>query len=169
RDTGDAGLSGWTIYLDANGNGVKDTGEASAVTDANGQVTFSVTPGASQRVCEVLQSGWHNSDPGSDAAPCKTIPASELNSGDTPSRLLGNYRNATITVTKYEDNNANGLRDTGDAGLSAFPTRRAADRNGVKDTGEASAVTDANGQVTFSVTPGASQRVCEVLQSGWHN
>src|SRR5205823_1650454 len=160
RDTGDAGLSGWTIYLDANGNGVKDTGEASAVTDANGQVTFSVTPGASQRVCEVLQSGWHNSDPGSDAAPCKTIPASELNSGDTPSRLLGNYRNATITVTKYEDNNANGLRDTGDAGLSGWTIYLDANGNGVKDTGERSEESRAEREGTLSVTPGARQSVC---------
>ena len=33
QQTGEAGLSGRTVYLDANNNGVLDTGEATATTD----------------------------------------------------------------------------------------------------------------------------------------
>ena len=36
RETGEAGLSGMTVFIDTNGNGILDAGEASNVTGANG-------------------------------------------------------------------------------------------------------------------------------------
>ena len=44
QDGGEGGLSGWTVYLDANSNGVLDGGEATAVTNGAGQYTFANTP-----------------------------------------------------------------------------------------------------------------------------
>ncbi|MFM8608848.1 MAG: hypothetical protein ACKOCJ_00060 [Burkholderiaceae bacterium] len=60
------GLSGWTIFLDANGNNTLDAGERSTVTNANGNYSFSVTPDADPSdpdndpyiVREVQQTGW---------------------------------------------------------------------------------------------------------------
>lgn len=58
RDVGDAGLSGWTIFLDTNGNGAFDNGERSTITGVNGVFTFTnVGPGA-VRILEVRQLGW---------------------------------------------------------------------------------------------------------------
>lgn len=62
----ESGLSGWTIFLDKNGNGTLDGTETSAVTDTHGHYTFSVTPDADPSdldndpyiVREVQQSGW---------------------------------------------------------------------------------------------------------------
>ncbi|HXG13468.1 MAG TPA: SdrD B-like domain-containing protein [Gemmataceae bacterium] len=34
------GLSGWTVYLDTNGNGQRDAGEVAVVTDTSGRYTF---------------------------------------------------------------------------------------------------------------------------------
>ena len=40
KDTGESGQSGWTVYLDADGNGQLGTGETSATTAADGSYSF---------------------------------------------------------------------------------------------------------------------------------
>jgi hypothetical protein len=58
QDADEAGLSGWTVYLDLNGNGQLDSGEPSTTTDAAGTYQFTgLSPGTYQ-VREVPQSGW---------------------------------------------------------------------------------------------------------------
>jgi len=62
----ESGLSGWTIFLDSNGNGTLDGIEKSTTTDVNGHYAFSVTPDADPSdldndpyvVREIQQSGW---------------------------------------------------------------------------------------------------------------
>jgi len=40
HDANEAGIEGWTVYLDDNVNGVWDSGERRTVTDANGDYSF---------------------------------------------------------------------------------------------------------------------------------
>jgi hypothetical protein len=54
-DPGEA-LSGWTLFLDLNRNGVADAGEPSTVTDAAGRYSFLVDKGV-YRVVEVMPAG----------------------------------------------------------------------------------------------------------------
>ncbi|WP_146185769.1 DUF11 domain-containing protein [Limnohabitans sp. 2KL-1] len=62
----EVGMAGWTIFLDQDADGVLDAGERSAVTDAEGRYSFSVTPDADPMdpdndayvVREVQQTGW---------------------------------------------------------------------------------------------------------------
>jgi RNAse (barnase) inhibitor barstar len=57
------GLAGWTIYLDANGNGLFDSGETNTITNANGSYSFSgLTPG-NYTVAQVVQPGWTQTYP----------------------------------------------------------------------------------------------------------
>jgi hypothetical protein len=58
RDSGEAGLRGWTIFLDANRNGVLDAGERRTTTDANGNYTFANLGPGTYRVREVGRLGW---------------------------------------------------------------------------------------------------------------
>ncbi len=51
-------IAGWTLYIDANNNGVKDDGEACASTDANGDFQFSNLGPGTYRVREVLPANW---------------------------------------------------------------------------------------------------------------
>jgi 6-phosphogluconolactonase (cycloisomerase 2 family) len=58
KDPGEAGLAGWTMYVDSNQNGQLDSGELSTVTAADGSYSLSdVTPGT-VLVNEVKQAGW---------------------------------------------------------------------------------------------------------------
>lgn len=70
----------------------------------------------------------------------------------------------TLTVTKYNDQNGNGLRDNGEPGLNGWTIS-------VKQgaTTITSGSTDTNGNVTFSNVAVGEYTVCETLQSGWQN
>ncbi len=67
----EVGMAGWTIFLDQDGDGVLDADERSAVTDAEGRYSFSVTPDADPSdpdndayvVREVQQTGWIQTTP----------------------------------------------------------------------------------------------------------
>jgi len=63
RDPEEAGLSGWTIYLDQNQNGVLDTGETSAITDSSGNYAFTGLAAGTYTVAEVMQEGWEQTYP----------------------------------------------------------------------------------------------------------
>ena len=99
RDAGEPGLPGWTVFLDANANSTLDTGESSASTNAQGQALFDRLEAPKEyRVCEVLQSGWFNTDPGGGTV-CKT---QQVNLGDAPAgpALFGNIQAGGFTITK---------------------------------------------------------------------
>ena len=89
-------LSGWTFFLDEDDDGEFDDGdEVSAETDEDGLATFpNLTPG-SYDLCEVLQEGWTNTDPGSA---CQEVVVS---AGQATETDFGNLEvDATLDVTK---------------------------------------------------------------------
>src|SRR5438270_6721276 len=57
-DPGEPGLSGWTVFVDINGNSSKDAGEPFALTDASGVATITSVPAASQIVQEIVPTGY---------------------------------------------------------------------------------------------------------------
>ncbi len=64
QDAGERGLSGVTIYLDANHNEMFDEGELSTQTDANGDYVFSNLPTGTYLVREVVPEGYVQTSPG---------------------------------------------------------------------------------------------------------
>ncbi len=51
-------MSGWTIYLDLNHNGVPDAADRYTTTNANGVYQFDNVPPGNYRVDEVPQPLW---------------------------------------------------------------------------------------------------------------
>lgn len=85
--------------------------------------------------------------------------------------LLGNTISpdhcGSISGTKFQDTNGDGIRETGEPGLQGVTVFLDANGNGVPDNGEASTVTDANGGYVFShVNPG-TYSAREVVPTGW--
>ncbi|MBI1309703.1 tandem-95 repeat protein [bacterium] len=74
---------------------------------------------------------------------------------------------AQITGTLYQDLNANGVRDQGEAGLANWTVFLDQNQNGSLDAGEASMVTDADGKFSFNGLAAGDYRVAEVVRSGW--
>jgi hypothetical protein len=63
KDGGESGQSGWTVYLDADGNGQLGTGEITATTDGNGSYSFNGLAAGNYTVAEVQQPGWQQTTP----------------------------------------------------------------------------------------------------------
>ena len=198
-DIGEGGLSGWEIraYEDTNGNGVLDQAEFDAdndgafqaMTNAMGVYSLSgLTPGQDYIIVEVMQTDWFQSFPTGTSVLAAGLDTSaggvtlgangyaiNLESGEVESgNDFGNYQQATKEGTKYEDDNANGVRDAGDDGLSGWTITAFEDANGDGilqqteiDAGAAdSDVTDGSGNYSLTLNPG-DFIIVETAQNNW--
>ncbi|MEK6260165.1 MAG: SdrD B-like domain-containing protein [Planctomycetota bacterium] len=92
RDLGEQGLQGFTIYIDADSDGVLDIGEARTTTGANGNFGFSNLPPGTYRVREVGQINFvqMTNDPADIVL--------TINGGRTSTVLFGNIPVANLAV-----------------------------------------------------------------------
>lgn len=164
HDANEPGLPNWIIYSDANGNGLRDAGELFDETDANGNYTIEGVQYGYTLLREVGQPSW-----------TQTTGDRYLfvyNGQDVVNQNFGNFTPAaetTISGTKWNDRNANSVRDPGDEGLSGWTIFADFNLNNQPDVGEPQAVTDANGNYTLT---GFGNRIDysylrEVAQEGW--
>ena len=126
-----------------------------ATSGTVGTASFaSVAPGAYD-VCERSRSGWTITDPattrGTDGCRSVTVPTANP-------VVFGNAADATITVTKYEDPNFNGVPDTGEGVLTGWKFQL---KDGVGAAIGTEQSTDGNGQITYTVPAGSAYSVCE--------
>ena len=82
-DDGEPELPDWTIYIDANENGMLDEGELSTVTDEDGFYRFEDLIAGTYVIGEVLQPGWIQTYPD------LVMPEGESENGTYPSPDLG--------------------------------------------------------------------------------
>ena len=173
RDAGEPGLEGVQIHLfgtDGLGNAV----HRHPVTDANGNYTVLVPPGT-YTVCESVPSGYTQSFPTSgpscdghagftDASGIGysiTLASGQVDSGND----FGNFRNGTKSGTKFEDSNANGVRDVGEPGIQGVQIHLFG-TDGRGNAVHLHATTDSSGAYTISAPPG-SYTACESVPAGY--
>lgn len=168
KDGGDDWLSGWTIYLDLNGNNALDDGEPYDETDGGGKYKFdqnlmedfglNLIPG-SYTVREVLQGGWTQTAPNGDEH--NIVLYSDDESKDNH---FGNFESAYVSGYKWEDADGDGYWDEGEYGLSGWTIRATNE-----DDDEKTNVTDENGYyiIYFGPTELGEWTVFEDLQNGW--
>ena len=185
QDAGEDGLSGWKIraYPD-DGDGVLESGETAyteTTTAADGSYSFAPTAG-SYVICEVSQSTWGQVAPApadnecgemhtelADGGHALTISTSQqLNGRDFANRIPPP---PPVTGSKFDDLNANGVRDPGEPGLANWTIQAYADDgDGVLEQGETALadedVTDLNGDYSLTL-PVGSYVVCEVAKPDW--
>ncbi len=78
-----------------------------------------------------------------------------------------NIANCSVSGTKWEDVNGNGLRDAGDDGLAGWTFFVDYDNDGVLDDGEPSAVSGADGSYKITGLKDGTWNVREVGQPDW--
>src|SRR5207249_637734 len=101
RESGDPGLSGRTVYLDANGNGTLDTGETSTTSDSSGNYSFSGLGPGTYRVRQALPAGWLQTT--ADPA------AIQAQSGSNVAGLdFGAFQKVTLSGVLFEDTDGDG-------------------------------------------------------------
>lgn len=147
-------LSGWTIFIDSNNNGVLDDGEQSTVTDTNGAYSFSNLLPSTYVLREVLLAGWTQIF----GAGSVSLSAGQTSTGNN----FGNFQNGSINGFKWNDKDGDGVVDEGENKLDGWTINLYSGQQIV------STATTANGG-TYSFTnlaPG-TYSVCEVQQTGW--
>jgi hypothetical protein len=177
----EAGLAGWTIYIDANGNdtldwtdaggmnGVWDAGEGEqwVETGADGSYQFSLFDDGTYTFREVLKDGWFQS------APAEGEFTESLKLGDRSlNNDFGNYQLATKSGVKFHDLNADGVMNGADAGIENWTIWAYHDDNGDgllqagEQTDGVSTTTNASGVYSFSLDPG-KYIIVEDSVTGW--
>ncbi|TMK63667.1 MAG: hypothetical protein E6G53_10295 [Actinobacteria bacterium] len=155
---------GVTVFVDLNGNGSLDAGEPSTVAGSDGRYTIDglaprTTP---YSVVALPQSGWTCTTPAGCQHPVT------LSSGDSADgRNFGSVPESSVSGVKFEDLNANGVRDAGEPALAGWTVYVDYDNDGARGPGEPFAVTDANGNYTIDHVALGSFRVREEPQAGW--
>ncbi len=158
KDAGEAGLSGWTLYLDADGNGALDPGELSTVTGTDGSYSFNDLAAGNHVVAELARAGWIATTPVSGSRAVTVV------GGQTTTADFGNFHLAQIGGIKFNDLNANGIMDGAETGLSGWTINL--DRNGDGSI-ETTATTNQYGYYRFTDLGPGTYVVTEVLQTGW--
>ncbi|MFM8250395.1 MAG: SdrD B-like domain-containing protein, partial [Planctomycetota bacterium] len=141
RESSDLLLQDWTVFVDANSNGVYDTGELQTKSLADGTYRITgITPGTIN-VVEVLQTGWRSSAPVTNV---RTVVVQ--NGKETTALDFGNaqLRDSTIQGTIFSDGDKNGVRGASERGLGGITVYLDANDNGVLDSGETQTVTSAD-------------------------
>ena len=168
------GLEGWTIFLDLNENGVFDDGEPTTVTDINGNYSFLDLEAGDYMVGEVLMPDWYQTFPATEVHALDfadthlvTVEAgglvADVDFGNIP---LGDVF-GTISGRKFEDLDADGVREAGEPGLEDWTIYLDLNDNGELDDGEPSDLTSPFGQYRIEgLLPGV-YTVREVQQDDW--
>ncbi|NIM52049.1 MAG: hypothetical protein GTN62_01220 [Gemmatimonadales bacterium] len=87
--------------------------------------------------------------------------------GETHEIVFGNWKFSTKSGMKFNDLNANGVKDADEPGLEGWTIFVDYNDNGSLDEGEPSAVTGSDGTYTITGIEPGTFKVREVLQSGW--
>ena len=171
-------------YNDLNGNGTRDANEptlssvtftvstggvqiGSITTDSSGSATRSGLATGQYTVVESVPAGWVSTDPGG-SAPTKSA---SVIAGQTTTLVFGNRQitlppttvGATITVTKYEDANRNGRRDSGENALGGWQFTIRDQQGAIAAT----ITTGANGSASASNLAPGTYVITETTQTGW--
>ena len=167
-DASETGLGGFTVYVDRNNNGVRDTGDPSTVSQADGTYVLRTNLGPGTFVVrEVVNPGYKQTFPTQADGFAHTIVLESRN--DSVGGLnFGNFPiPGSVSGIKYNDVNGNGQRDVGEPGLAGFVIYVDINNDGIIGVGEPASITDSQGRFQINnVLPGAFT-VREVQKPGF--
>ena len=153
-DPGDPGLQGWTVNLLQNGSIIATTTSAK-----DGSYSFRKLLAGVYTIEEVTPSGWYETQPQNPYSYTLTATSGSSQSGLN----FGNFQLVSVSGAIYNDLNGNGLRNTGEPGLSGWTV----DLEGAHGNIVATTTTDSNGNYSLGgLFPGTFQ-VAELVQPNW--
>ncbi len=150
QQNGEPNLPGWVFQVTGNSTCVG----ATVTTDANGNACGDFYAGT-YTITEQPQNGWMATTP--------TTQTVSVTAGQMTNVFFGNRQvgRGELCVIKFNDLNANGVQDTGEAGLPNW-SFTVTGLGGVATT----LVTSQGGRVCFSL-PAGTYAVTETPQAGW--
>jgi serine-aspartate repeat-containing protein C/D/E len=178
REDGEAGLAGRLVFLDQNENGHRDEGERAAETHSDGRYAFEGLAAGSYRVVQVVPAGWTVIRPAEGFYDLELIDgqraddthfANRHNEQDGPpvGEPPGEEPDGEIVGEVFDDADADGVRDAGEAGVARARVFVDVNGNGRRDRREVRAVTDASGAYRLAGVPAGDHVVKHVAPKGF--
>jgi hypothetical protein len=167
KDSGESGVSAITIYNDANNNSVLDSGELKTTTDGSGNYKLSNLAAGSYKIREILQSGSIQTTPANNYGHTITLASGQNVTGADFGAKQSSGNTASISGTVFNDLNGNGTKDSGEGGLASRTIYIDLDNDSIFDANEKSTTTDSLGNYIFSNLAAGPYKVREVVPQGW--
>ncbi|MFO0921044.1 MAG: Ig-like domain-containing protein [Pirellulales bacterium] len=162
QDLNEAGLQGWTVWLDLNNDLAISPGEPRTLSAADGAYTiYGAARPTWVRAAPAV--GWQPTRP-SEAAQSVDITLNQTRSGVNFGFVLPD---STVTGFKWNDLNANGIKDAGEPGLEGIWIYVDVDGDDRLDLGEPATKTLANGSYTLTPPRAGTYAIREVLEPGF--
>ncbi len=162
RQSGEPRLANWTITLTNESGGV-----ATNVTDANGNYSFTNLTDGNYTVGEVIQPGWIQTAPAVSTTGSATYKVQISGGNDVTSEDFGNFQLGSVSGTKFEDLNANSVRDSNESGLAGWNITINGTDSITGTTVTQTTTTDADGNYNFTGLTAGTYTISETLKDGW--
>jgi hypothetical protein len=156
------GLASWTITL------TNDTGVTITQTTApDGSYNFTNLTDGNYTVGEVIQPGWIQTAPAVSAAGSATYTVNISGGNNVAAKDFGNFQFGSVSGTKFEDLNANGVRDPNESGLAGWNITINGTDSITGTTVNQTTTTDANGNYNFTGLTAGTYTISETPKDGW--
>jgi autotransporter-associated beta strand protein len=155
-DFSEPGLSGWTVFLDRDGDGVRGPTEPSETTDTSGHYAFVDLQVGRYEVREILPTGWETAIGFADSVSVRVFSGTHAVAPDFANIDTVATLPATVRGTIWNDADCNGIRVAGEGGLAGRSVFVDLDGDGLLDAGEPSAISAADGGYSLlGIAPGS--------------
>lgn len=158
KDTGEPGIGGVRVYIDADKDGVFDTNEKNVITPSSGAYSFTGLAAGTYNIRQIDPANYTHTT----SSPIVPLAANASSSN----RNFGNFKNASIAGRVFDDKDRDGVQDSGEAGLAGVRVYDDKNGNGKYDSGERNTTTNSSGDYTLSALPAGQRTIRITLPTG---
>lgn len=156
------GLANWTITL---------TNEIGSVvtqtTASDGSYNFTNLTDGNYTVGEVLQNGWIQTAPAVSATGSATYNVQISGGNNVGNQDFGNFKFGEVSGIKFEDLNANGIKDDNETSLAGWDITINGTDTITGTPVSLTTTTDANGNYNFTGLTAGTYTISETLKDDW--
>ncbi|MBT6722081.1 MAG: cadherin-like domain-containing protein, partial [Planctomycetaceae bacterium] len=175
RDLGEAPIAGVQLFMDLNGNGTHERLEPWTITDSDGDYNFVLYTGGAFTVKAIQQDDMQQTLPDPTQ-----IPGGPVNHGGHDVYVVTGHSTANVDFgfapnegdlgingMKFNDVNSNGVMDPGEVGVAGVFIYIDKDMDGRIDLGEPATRSAEDGSYYIEFNEGGTYHVREVVEPGW--
>lgn len=168
KDTNESGVSGRTVFIDLDNDSALDANEKSTTTNASGQYTLSSLSAGTYKVRTIKPSGWVQTFPTNNFGLNVTLSSGQ---NSTNNNFLTRQSSATntgkIQGNVFHDFDRDGVKDTGDTGLSGWTVYIDLDNDSILDGNEVRVLTDGSGNYSLNNLAAGTYKIRIVKAAGY--
>ncbi len=164
QDSGETGLSGWTVYIDLNNSKALQSGDPETTTNSSGQYDFTGLAAGTYIVRVIPEAGWRQTYPTDNLGQHITLSSGAVNTTVTFGFFAAS---GSISGVVFDDANKNGQQDSGESGESGWTVYIDLNNSNALGSSDPETTTNSSGQYSFSGLAAGTYIVRVIPASGW--